>query len=332
MEEETELLKVENLSIGIKAGKEWLLAVRDLSFHIDNGEILGIVGESGCGKSLTALSIPGLLPPEAAKRGGSIVFGGRDLAALSAKELSALRGKDISMIFQEPMSSLNPLMKIGKQVAEPLKLHGWKNKAQIRAETLETLAKVGLRDSVAECYPHQLSGGMQQRVMIAQAVIDRPALIIADEPTTALDLKTQGQIIDLLKAINTDLGASILFISHDLAVIRSLCKRVLVMYSGKIVEEASVEDLFARPSHPYTRGLLSSIPGKADKGRPLKCIPGKVPSIEEPLPGCPFAPRCSLAESSCVAAFPKAWEPSPGHLVYCINHVYSARHDAEAES
>ena len=322
------LLEVRNLSIGIHKGNEILSAVEDVSFDIYSGEILGIVGESGSGKSLSALSIPGLLGGAAKADRGSILFygsgensAGTDLLILGEKELQAIRGKEISMVFQEPFSSLNPLMKAGAQIAETLKLHGEKDKAHIESRVRELMKTLGLPDpeKTAEAYPHRLSGGMCQRVMIALALICRPRLLIADEPTTALDQGTQNQILGLIKEINRELGTSILFISHDLEVIKNLCGRVLVMYAGRILEEGKTEEIFSHPAHEYTRGLLGSIPGRAQRGKDLANIPGKVPSLDEGRPaGCPFHPRCAKAEDRCKGEFPPAQVISANHITRCV--------------
>jgi ABC-type dipeptide/oligopeptide/nickel transport system ATPase component len=260
----TPLLEVKNLSVGIQRDRDCLLAVNDISFTVNRGEITGIVGESGCGKTLTALAIPGLLPGGVSITGGSVVFEGRDLAALDSRELCAMRGNSLSMIFQEPMTSLNPLLKIGRQIAEPLELHGYKDKALIRREVLDIMEKVGLPDPerLTGEYPHRLSGGMRQRVMIALAMICNPELLIADEPTTALDVTIQAQLLRLMKWFNKNRGTSILFISHDLALVSRLCDRVLVMYAGRLVEEGPVRDIFRRPAHEFTRGLIGAIPSK----------------------------------------------------------------------
>ena len=348
------LLSVRNLSVGIRKGRQLLSSVEDISFDIYPGEILGIVGESGSGKSLTALSIAGLLGSEGSfgankeVTGGSILFrdtrgtdtrdithditrdssggsGGtksvRDLLSLSERELQCIRGKEISFVFQEPFSSLNPLVKIGAQIAETLELHGEKDKALVKGRVRELMEKLGLPHpaKLAETYPHRLSGGMCQRVMIALAVICRPRLLIADEPTTALDFNTQNQILALMKEINRDLGTSILFISHDLEVIKNLCNRVLIMYSGRILEEGGVEEIFSRPAHEYTRGLLASIPARANKGKPLASIPGKVPSLEDGRPsGCPFHPRCGKAKPDCKGEFPPERTVSGTHKTHCV--------------
>jgi peptide/nickel transport system ATP-binding protein len=327
-------LQVEHLSVAIGKGtvrekpenNTENLAVDDIGFEVGTGEILGIVGESGCGKSLTALSIPGLLPQAAAVTTGHIRFEGRNLLDCSPKELRQIRGKELSMVFQEPAPSLNPLVKIGQQIGETLALHGEKDKGRIRVQTLEMMESLGLPEpeKLAEAYPHQLSGGMCQRVMIALAVICKPKLLIADEPTTALDVSTQAHILNLLDRINRDLGLSILFISHDLRVIRRLCRRVLVMYAGKIVEEGPVEGVFSRPAHEYTRGLLGALPGKDRKGKALTNIPGRVPAVGEKRSGCPFAPRCGVVRAACLAAFPAETFLSGDHRVHCVRAAEEA--------
>lgn len=313
------LLRTQDLSINIKNGKKDLTAVDNISFHIKQGEILGIVGESGCGKSLTALSIPGLLAEGIGIFGGHMIFDGKDLSQLSKEEYRKLNGKEISMIYQEPMTSLNPLIKIGKQVAEVIKLHEKKTKKEINEEVLEILKKVGLKDpeKSVEYYPHQLSGGMRQRVMIAMAIICKPKLLIADEPTTALDVTIQAQILALLKEINKEYNTSILFISHDLGVINRLCDRVLVMYAGKIVEQGKVRTIFLHPVHEYTKGLMNSIPTREQKGNKLKCIPGRVPALSDKKFGCPFAPRCEAARDICFEKEPDMQALSMYHEVCC---------------
>jgi oligopeptide/dipeptide ABC transporter ATP-binding protein len=315
------LLELRNLSIGIQRETELLSSVEDVSFDIYPGEILCLVGESGSGKSLTALSIPGLLGENKKVTGGSILYCGKNLLTLAEKELEAIRGKEISMIFQEPFSSLNPLVKVGVQIAETLELHGEKDKALIKGRVRELMESLGLPEpeKLSCAYPHQLSGGMCQRVMIALALICRPRLLIADEPSTALDFKAQNQIIALMKEANRDLGASILFISHDMGLIRSFCSRVLVMYSGRILEEGGTEEVFSNPAHEYTQGLLGSIPGKANKGKDLANIPGKVPSLEEGRPqGCPFHPRCAKAMPACKGDFPAERSVGDNHRTRCI--------------
>jgi oligopeptide/dipeptide ABC transporter ATP-binding protein len=313
------LLDVRHLSVGIRRGKGFLTAVDDISFRLEEGEILGLVGESGCGKSLTCLSIPALLSPGIKRLAGNILFKGRDLTALSPEDLTQIRGREISMIFQEPAASLNPLHKIGPQITETLKLHGVRDKKRLRNEALDIMEKLGLPEPerLFRAYPHELSGGMCQRVMIAIAVICGPALLLADEPATALDTVTQTQILELLQKINRDFGVSILFVSHDLGLIRRLCRRTLVMYAGKIVEGGDVSDIFDHPAHPYTRSLIGAIPRREQKGKPLANIPGRVPSIEEVQTGCPFAPRCAQAEDLCFRAFPEETNLGGSHRAYC---------------
>lgn len=313
------VLKVENLSIGIHKDRQIFKAVDNISFEIRRGEILGIVGESGCGKSVTALSIQDLLADGVSVTDGKLLFHGKDLLSMSAEEKRNIYGKDISMIYQEPMTSLNPLIKIGKQVGEVLRLHSKKNPKEIQEEVLRVLTEVGLPDPVKSMnsYPHQLSGGMRQRVMIAMAIICNPQLLIADEPTTALDVTTQAQVLNLIKRINKESNTSILFISHDLGVINRLCDRVIVMYAGKIVEMGATSDILSDPIHEYTKGLIHSIPTRKQKGTDLKCIKGKVPSVTEEKPACPFAARCEKAIDLCYAKAPSELQWSDGHVVWC---------------
>jgi peptide/nickel transport system ATP-binding protein len=315
------LLEVKNLSIAIHRYNKILSSVEDISFKIYGGEILGLVGESGSGKSLTALSIPGLLGEDKEVRGGEIIFNDRNLLGLGERELQKIRGKEISMIFQEPFSSLNPLKRAGDQIAETLKLHGERDRAAINNRVRELMERLKLPEpeKLAKSYPHQLSGGMCQRVMIALAIICRPRLLIADEPTTALDHNTQEEIIFLLKEINRDFGTSILFISHDLSLVKKLCSRVLVMYSGRILEDGDCQDVFSNPAHEYTRGLLDSIPQGSKRGKPLSAIPGRVPSLEEGRPpGCPFHPRCGKAGPACRESFPPERKISANHRTRCV--------------
>jgi len=309
------LLEVKNLSIGIMHGKDLLSSVEDVSFNIYPREIIGIVGESGSGKTLTALSILSLLSENKKITSGSILYNGMDLTVLPPKKMEEVRGKEISMVFQEPFASLNPLIKIGPQIGESLLLHGEKDKALIKNRAKELMEKLGLPDT----YPHRLSGGMCQRAMIATAIICNPRLLIADEPTTALDHDTQSKIIALLKEINRDMGTSILFISHDIEVIKELCGRVLVMYSGRILEEGNTDDVFFSPAHEYTRGLLNSVPSATMRGKALAAIPGKIPSLEEGRPsGCPFHPRCAKAMPECKRDFPPAREINAEHTTHCV--------------
>lgn len=325
------LLEVRNLSVGIRRNRQALQAVKGISFAIEAGEIVGLAGESGCGKTLTALSIARLLPQAAEISGGEIRFttgtaagAPLNMLAIGEEELCRIRGKDISMIFQEPRQSLNPLMRAGAQIAETLELHGVTNKNETRAAALDMIEKLGLAEParIFNAFPHQLSGGMCQRVMIAIAAICRPRLLIADEPVSSLDAAVQDQILALLSGINRDSGAAILCISHDLSVVRRFCRRCLVMYAGRIVEEGPAEVLFSAPAHPYTQGLAGAIPGRERRGRPLANIPGRAPAIEERLPGCPFAPRCPHARENCFAAFPPETDISagqgPAHRVRCF--------------
>jgi peptide/nickel transport system ATP-binding protein len=306
------LLEVRNLTVGIRKEKRVLTAVDNISFDLKQGEIAGIVGESGCGKSLTALAVAGLLPRAAETTDGQVMLnspqGKRDLLTLTETELCGIRGRDISMVFQEPYSSLNPLVKIGRQIAEPLDVHGEKDKALIQKKVIDMMESLGLPEPerLAGAYPHRLSGGMCQRVMIALAMICRPRLLIADEPTTALDVTIQKQILDLMKDINARYGTAILFISHDLSVLRRIAAKVFVMYSGRVVEEGPVEAVFGQPGHEYTRGLIGA-------------IPGRVPPLEAGRPqGCPFAPRCAKARAECTAAFPAPRPLGEGHTACCI--------------
>lgn len=313
------ILRINDLSIGIKNYKEINNAVSGISFHVGSGEILGIVGESGCGKSLTALAIAGLLPSGTLISGGSVIFNGIELNSLNKDDMRKIQGRDISIIFQEPMTSLNPLITVGKQTAECLEIHYRLTKKEIRERVVEVFNKVGLPrpEELYNSYPHQLSGGMRQRVMIAMAIICRPRLIIADEPTTALDVTIQAQILELLKEINHEYKTTILFISHDLGVINQLCSRVAVMYAGKIVEEGTARNIFIHPVHQYTKGLLGSIPSRDKKGKKLSNIPGKVPPIADRKSGCGFAPRCEKAQDKCFSEKPECTELGLNHKVWC---------------
>ena len=324
------LLEVHNLSIGVKNNSGFLTAVNNVSFEIKKGEITGLAGESGCGKTLTALSIMGLLPQTIKIRQGEIIFrpdtppytAGENilLNTLGEKELCRIRGKEISMIFQEARQSLNPLVRAGIQITETLELHGIDCKKERRALALQMLEKLGFSDSkkIFNAYPHELSGGMCQRIMIAIAAICRPKLLIADEPTTALDDKNQEHILNLLAEINRNFGTAIFFISHDLSVIQKFCNRVVVMYAGKIAEEGPIDKLFSTPFHPYTKGLLGAIPKKEHRGKPLANIPGKIPSILDKFDGCPFAPRCPDVFAPCTSAFPPTTDMGGGHKVSCF--------------
>jgi peptide/nickel transport system ATP-binding protein len=289
-----------------------LKAVDDVSFFINEGEILGLAGESGCGKSTAALAIPNLLPDKAKIIHGEIIYKNMPLTSMSEKELRCIRGREITNVFQEYRQSLNPLMKAGRQISESLELkerENSKDRQDNKGRVLELLALLGFDEpeKTYDSYPHQLSGGMCQRVMAAVAAIGRPSLMLADEPSTALDAQSKARILCMLAKMNRDYGSSILVISHDLSIIRQFCSRYLIMYAGKIVEEGP-SSLLASPLHPYTKALAAAIPDKSKKGGNLETIPGKVPSVEDDLSGCPFAPRCKKAQSICKESFPPATE------------------------
>lgn len=298
-----ELLKVENINISFKDDETGTLsAVRNLSFHINEGETVGLVGESGCGKSVTALSLMRLIEKNSSFTEGKIVFEGEDINLFSEKKMRSIRGNKMSMIFQEPMTSLNPVHKIGKQIGEVLHLHGFANKTNSKEKTIEILKKVGIprAESIVDEYPHQLSGGMRQRIMIAMAMACNPKLLIADEPTTALDVTIQAQILDLMITLQGNYNTAILLITHDLGVISEMADRVIVMYYGQIVEQADVRTLFKKPKHPYTIGLLNSVPNidREDEAR-LTPIEGNVPNLGVIKSGCPFRARCQHAYAKC---------------------------------
>jgi peptide/nickel transport system ATP-binding protein len=319
------LLSVQNLRTHFATRNGVLRAVDGLSFDVNAGEILAIVGESGCGKSVTSLSILRLLDEPPAKLAGSVLFGGRDLIKLDEASMRRLRGNEISMIFQEPMTSLNPLLTVGRQLAEPITLHQGLGDAAARARAIEMLKLVGipLPERRFREHPHQLSGGMRQRVMIAIAIACNPKILVADEPTTALDVTIQAQILDLMRDLQARTGTAIILITHDLGVVAEMAQRVVVMYAGRKVEEGSVEDIFLNPKHPYTRGLLGAVPrlgSSADDSQPrqrLTEIPGAVPSLIAPLEGCPFAGRCTMARDVCRQLAPALREVSASHNAAC---------------
>src|SRR5690349_8401778 len=302
-------------------------AVDGVSFHVMPGETLAIVGESGCGKSITALSILRLVPsPPGRIVSGRITLGGRNLLELSEAEMRDVRGNDISMIFQEPMTSLNPVLSIGRQIAETLTLHQGLDRRAALARSVEMLRLVHIPEPERRIqqYPHQLSGGMRQRVMIAMALACNPKLLIADEPTTALDVTIQAQILDLMRELKQKVDAAIVLITHDLGVVAEMAQRVVVMYAGRKAEEAPVRELFRRPLHPYTKGLLASVPhlgASLGVSRPprLAEIAGTVPSLKEPIPGCPFAARCDFATDVCEREMPVFEEKRPGHFAACFH-------------
>jgi oligopeptide/dipeptide ABC transporter ATP-binding protein len=300
-----------------------LPAVRDLSFSIDAGEVLGLVGESGSGKSITSLAIMRLLPPQA-QISGEIFFGedgsARNLAALSADSMRQLRGSRIAMIFQEPMTALNPVMRVGDQIAEAVLAHGTRSKTDAAKAAVQAMTDVAITESNrrARDYPHQLSGGMRQRIMIAMAIVNRPQLLIADEPTTALDVTIQAQILELLAQLRAKFGLTMLFISHDLAVVSQVADRVAVMYAGSLVELGAKQDIFQAPAHPYTRGLLRAVPNlRTERGRPLGTIEGTVPPLHAMPPGCAFEPRCEFRVPECARAVPPLIEIARGHWARC---------------
>lgn len=318
------LLSVENLRVNFHTDDGVVGAVDGVSLHVASGETLGLVGESGCGKSVTAYSILKLLPvPPAEYAAGSITFRGKDLLKLDEKAMRRVRGNHISMIFQEPASSLNPIMSIGSQITEAIREHQTASKRDAREIAIDMLRRVGIPSPEARFreYPHQLSGGMKQRAMIAMALVCRPALLIADEPTTALDVTIQAQILELLKELQRELDMSVLLITHDLGVVAETCDRVTVMYAGKVVESAPVAPLFERPKHPYTHGLFRSLPTLDKRKEQLAVIPGAVPSPLDFPTGCRFRTRCSMAQEACMD------EPPLRQLE--ANH-FAACHFAEA--
>lgn len=305
------MLKVEKLKIEFVEDKKIYTAVKDLSFNIAKGEILGVVGESGCGKSITALSIIKLLPSMARIADGKVELNGKNISSLSEEEIVKIRGENVSMIFQEPMTALNPLITVGKQIEEALTIHTDMSKEKALELTLDMMSKVGLSNSekLYKDYPHQLSGGMRQRIMIAMALINKPELLIADEPTTALDVTIQAQILELIKKLNKDFGTAVMFISHDLGIIKQICSRVVVMYAGYKVEEGTVDEVFLKPLHPYTKGLIAAIPSIALKGKELFNIKGFVPNLKNRREtGCPFADRCTEAVKNCFNERPTVYE------------------------
>ncbi|UYO99273.1 ABC transporter ATP-binding protein [Oceanotoga sp. DSM 15011] len=314
-----ELLSLENISIGFKNKNYLSSAVKNISFKIKKGEILGIVGESGCGKSITSLSIIGLLPDNAVINSGKLIFDNKNLLSLKNKERIKMMGEKISMIFQEPMVSLNPLMKIGKQIEENIVQHRIIDKKTLKEETLNLLKSTGIPDveSSYNKYPHELSGGQRQRVIIAIAIANQPDLIIADEPTTALDVTIQAQIIDLLKNINKSRESSILFVSHDIGVIDEICDSVVVMYFGEIIEKGSKKEIINNPKHPYTEGLLKCLPSDDLRGKKLYNIKGKVPDINSKIEGCPFKDRCDFVMDICKIENPKEFKINEEHYVKC---------------
>jgi oligopeptide/dipeptide ABC transporter ATP-binding protein len=329
----TEVLSIENLRLNFNTEQGALYALRGVDLTIGRDEVVGLVGESGCGKTVLGLSVLGLnpMPPAQLLEGSHILFRGRDIAGLNQSELTLVRGTGISMIFQEPMTSLNPVFTIGEQIAESIRLRLQRERseeksrltsAEVEAEILDALRLVRIADPerVAHRYPHELSGGMKQRAMIAMALAAKPSLLVADEPTTALDVTIQSQILTLMRDLMREVQTSILFITHDLGVIAEIADRVAVMYAGKIVEEANVHDLFSEPLHPYTQGLLASLPRLSELDKEIEQLPGSVPDALDPPKGCSFHPRCKHATDQCVTIMPRFVTPRSGHKVAC--HLY----------
>ena len=319
-DQQSPLLEVEDLKIEFRTEGGAFRAVDGVSFTVERGKTLGIVGESGCGKSVTSLGIMGLIPqPPGRYVGGSIKFEGRDLLTMPARERRSLRGGRMGMIFQEPMTSLNPVYTIGQQIIESLRAHGMRDKAKARKRAIELLDLVRLPSPAerVDDFPHQLSGGQRQRVMIALALANEPELLIADEPTTALDVTIQAQILDLLRDLSTRTGAAIVMITHDLGVVAETCDDVVVMYAGRVVERAPVAALFSGPMHPYTLGLMAAVPRIDTRSDRLETIPGTVPPPWAMPEGCRFASRCPLATDQCRASQPPLQEMGAGHLVAC---------------
>jgi oligopeptide/dipeptide ABC transporter ATP-binding protein len=312
------LLEVRDLEVGLDRRRDATI-VRQVSFDVAPGEAVGIVGETGSGKSLSMLAVMGLLPPAVRRTGGEIFFEGRDLGALPARELRKLRGCEIAMVYQDPATSLNPLMTIGDQIEEALSAHGVP-RAQARTRMYDALAQVGIPDPkrTARSYPHQFSGGMRQRAMIATALVLSPKLLIADEPTTALDVTIQQQILALVRRLQDETGMAIVWITHDLGVVARLVDRVVVMYAGHVVEQATTRELFRQPQHPYTAGLLASLPDPSDRSRaPLAQIAGTPPDATQAPPGCPFHNRCPQAIERCVSERPPLMARRGGSVAAC---------------
>lgn len=315
------LLQVENLKTHFHTRNGVVKAVDGISYSLDAGETLGIVGESGSGKSVSCYSILGLIPTPPGKiESGKALFSGTDLIQCPKKELQKIRGNRISMIFQDPMTCLNPYLKVGYQLIEPLLIHKGMNKFDASKKALAALKEVGILDAERRLnqYPHEFSGGMRQRVMIAMALITEPEVLIADEPTTALDVTVQAQILELIKKLQERKGTAVIFITHDLGVIAGIAQRVLVMYAGKIAEEGAVDQVFYKPSHPYTLSLLNSIPANQEHGKPLFTIPGMPPDLSKPIVGCSFAARCPQVNDYCRNDVPGLFTVTASHESACF--------------
>jgi oligopeptide transport system ATP-binding protein len=321
---QTDLLRVEHLTTQFQSRAGVVMAVEDVSFSLAAGETLGIVGESGSGKSTTSLSIMRLIAPGKVVA-GRVLFNDRDILTLSGEQMRKLRGGEIAMIFQDPMSSLNPLLTIGRQIAESVIEHQGQGRKVAYGRAVEMLNMVGVPSAAkrVKSYPHEFSGGMRQRVMIAMALANNPKLLIADEPTTALDVTIQAQVLDLIRGLSKEFNSSVIFITHNLGIIASVAARVVVMYAGRVVETGAVSDIFYRPTHPYTHALLASVPRlDQPRGQALASIPGQPPDLVNPPPGCPFVPRCPRALAACREKMPPLAAVSaspPGHQVACWN-------------
>lgn len=325
------ILQIKDLKISFQSGKRLLPAVDGISFELREGEILGIVGESGSGKSVTSLAAMGLIPsPPGRIETGEILFDGRDLRNVSEKDWLNIRGNQISMIFQEPMTSLNPLFTIGNQLMESIRLHTQFSKREAKVRSIELLKLVGIprAEGILKEYPHQLSGGMRQRVMIAMAMACNPRVLIADEPTTALDVTIQAQILALMKNLNQKTNTSIILITHDLGVVAEICERVIVMYAGQVVEEGDVRTILKNPQHPYTKGLLKAVPDLRGKKERLHSIPGTVPTPGTVVQGCRFAARCAEVFEKCKSEIPDLYQSEKdGHAVRCFLHTVKKEGD-----
>ena len=318
------ILEIKDLCVEFQTVEGVVHAVDHLNYTLHKGEKLGIVGESGSGKSVSSLGMMQLIPnPPGRITGGEILYHGKDLVKASEKEMQKIRGNEISMIFQEPMTSLNLIIKCGKQIAESLRLHRGMKKKEAMEEAVRMMRAVGIANPEVRAheYPHQMSGGMRQRVMIAMALACQPQILIADEPTTALDVTIQAQILDLIRELNESMGTSVVFITHDLGVVSELCDTVIVMYTGHIVEQAPVKELFESPKHPYTKGLLNAIPKITRERNPPETIEGMVPNPTERIEGCSFSPRCPYATDQCRKAGPPMAELSDGRLVRCWQYA-----------
>jgi len=315
------LLEVNDLRTFFHTRNGIVRAVNGVSFSIERGETLGIVGESGSGKSVTGYSLLGLVPsPPGRIESGTARFDGVDLLACSSEELRRIRGKRISMVFQDPMTALNPYMTVGDQVGEPLVVHdgiGWREANHRACHMLESVGLQDVSERMSE-YPHQFSGGMRQRVMIAMALITRPEILIADEPTTALDVTVQAQILEIIKQMQRELGMAVVLVTHNLGIVAGMCDRILVMYAGRILEAASVRDLYRRPRHPYTEAIMAALPSVDEKRGRLNAIPGLPPDLSVEMPGCPFAPRCAYAAERCGEECPELREVAPNHASACV--------------